>query len=235
MGNEKTERKGVIEGGSRVTRELMRSPRFRQTLRILLRELDPENTPLLVRALTQEDPELFLSLLGSLPAMANIGIEGAHELLRQLHEVPHGTFIAFIPELIEGVEAEKLGELSGMLLALSLSVVMADNDELNRAHRQFKDDFTQGLSSALRKHQVDSSQVIDLALDRCSSIAARWGDQAAKKDSPAQKNIQKLARGLLDVAKENPEFIANVIQPIATAWREATGMQPAERSGDDEQ
>jgi hypothetical protein len=68
-------RRGPIEGTSRVLRELIRTPRFKKTVGILIRELDPENAGLLVRTLMWEDPEFFLSLLGAAPDVINAGVK----------------------------------------------------------------------------------------------------------------------------------------------------------------
>lgn len=78
--------KGVLATAERALLRALRRPRTRESLRVLLRGLDPENARAVVRTALWTEPELFLSLLGSLPRAANAAIYAADELLAQLAE-----------------------------------------------------------------------------------------------------------------------------------------------------
>jgi hypothetical protein len=84
---------GVIDLTDRILKELLRKPWFKDNIRTILQNIDPESSRSLVRTFMWKDPELFLALLGAIPAVANAFIKGIDELLIQLKE-------KFSPELL---------------------------------------------------------------------------------------------------------------------------------------
>ena len=79
---------GIIGGGARILKELLRSPRVTKTARILLSNLDPEASPELVRTLVYGDTALFFDLLSATPELANAAILGLREGAEQLQQLP---------------------------------------------------------------------------------------------------------------------------------------------------
>ena len=107
---------GVIEGLSRILRELLRTPRFRESARILLDGLDPGEAAALVKTLWSEDPELFLGLLSGLPSLASAAIEGGAELLRIIAYFPPELRESLAAGITAEFDAERLGEAAALLL-----------------------------------------------------------------------------------------------------------------------
>jgi len=228
------EKKGVIEGASRILRELLRTPRFRNTLRILLNELDPENAPLLVRTLREEDPVLFLNLLSVSPAFANAVLGCVHELLQQLLSFPEGLPASFFSGTLQDVEAARLGEIAGLALALAVEVSDREDASLGRAVEGFRKDVAEGFAAALSSRGIDGPKAAGAAIEglikAAQSVASRLGEQAGRENSPTQQAVSKLAEGIRDLARSNPAFIQNVVRPLAQAGREAL-----DRAEEDEQ
>lgn len=227
-------RRGPIEGSSRVLRELLRTPRFKKTVRILLSELDPENAGLLVRTLMWEDPEFFLSLFGALPDVVNVGFEGARELSSQLGNFPPGLLASFLSAFLERVEFESLGRAMANTVDL-----LADVREAGGS------DFTDSLSDAVRRFArgarkapaapgappVTVSVIVDNLLPALGSLAAAAGKEAQREGSEVREAVARLARGIREIAAENPEFVNSVVSPLVEAGRQALAdAQPREGS-----
>lgn len=240
MNEKATQRKGVIEGSARILREILRTPRCRQSVKILLNELDPENTPLLLRAIQEEAPELFLDLLNTSPALANIAFEGLHELLAQLHNFPPALLSSFLAEQLGELNGEKLGGASALALLMILQTADQQDEKLPEAAKGFHRDAAKGFADALDECEVDredlAERLVKLILSRADSIAAKWGEQAAQPDSSTAKTVRSLAEGIKEIAAKHPDFIGNVVKPLVEAGREAIADKELKstESGSDE-
>ena len=78
--------KGVIDLTDRVLKELLRKPGFKEGVRMVLQNVDPESSRKLVRTFMWQDPEFFLGVLGAVPSIVNSLTQGVDELLIQLNE-----------------------------------------------------------------------------------------------------------------------------------------------------
>lgn len=159
-------RRGVIDGASRVLRELLRTPRVRRSIEIVLNDLDPENAPGLVRALT-EDHALFLDLVSAAPAAANASIGAARELLAQVMSEPEGLLRDVMVRLLGDIDAERLGRTAG--LGLGLVLRLGRDDEVRRAVEDLRSGVRRGFSAALEELGVDEG-----ALERPRSLWERF-------------------------------------------------------------
>ncbi len=217
-------RRGPIEGTSRVVRELLRTPRFKKTVNILLSELDPENTGLLVKTLMWEDPELFLSLFGATPDIANVAINGLLELSRQLSNFPPGLLASFLSVLMEGLEMESLGTAVGKVRDLLVEVRDSGGqplvDSLTDLLRRFARGAT-GFTPVSGAPSVSADKVVDSVLPVLASAAARFGGEAAREGSETSAAVKKLADGVRDIASRNPEFMKSVVAPLVEAGKAA--------------
>lgn len=79
-------RRGLLRGLDRALRRSLTTPRTKDAIRLVLGRLDPENARSLVRSALWTEPELPLSLLGSVPVVCNALIAAADEALAQLEE-----------------------------------------------------------------------------------------------------------------------------------------------------
>ena len=78
--------KGVIDLTDRVLKELLKKPAFKENVRTVLQNIDPESGRRLVRTLMWQDPEFFLGVLGAIPSIVNSLIQCVDEALIQVNE-----------------------------------------------------------------------------------------------------------------------------------------------------
>ena len=101
--------RGVIESQSRIISELLEKTAFKEGLRLFLRNIDPENSPQLVRTILGKDVEVPLALMGALPSIANCLIRAIEELIIQVSEkFPPPLLAGFMESLLEEIDKEAL-------------------------------------------------------------------------------------------------------------------------------
>jgi len=223
MSEEAMPRPGPIEGTSRVLRELLRTPNFKKTVSILLGELDPENAGLLVRTLVWEDPEFFMSLFSAMPDILNTAIFALGELPRQLSVFPPGMLSGFLSEASGLIEAERLGEAVGLLLAMALELAGYKTRSSAETGSGFAGKFRKGFTGALSEAGRDKGavDVVELLLPAMERAATAIGREAAREGSDTAAAINKLSEGIRGVAEKNPDFMRAAIAPLVEAGREA--------------
>ncbi|MCJ7559535.1 hypothetical protein MUO79_02820 [Candidatus Bathyarchaeota archaeon] len=187
-------RNGPIEGTSRVLRELLRTPNFKKTVKILLNELDPENAGLLVRTAFWEDPEFFISLLGATPSLVNSMIEGTREFSTQMFSFPPRLLAGFMRGIIDDIDAESIGETAGNLLVLLSRTAGPQGDELGDARTRF----WEGLGKGFKRSLGDGAETASF--------------------------VESLAGSIRAFARENPELMKNVVTPLVQAGRDALAV-----------
>jgi hypothetical protein len=100
---------GFIESRSRVMEELLTKTAFKDSLRLFLKNINPDASPQLVRTLLGTDIEVPLSVVGSLPAAANCFIKAGMELVVQVRGKFSPPLLAsFVESLLEDVDKETL-------------------------------------------------------------------------------------------------------------------------------
>jgi hypothetical protein len=224
MSEEIAPRRGPIEGTSRVLRELLRTPNFKKSIRIILNELDPENAAVLVRTLMWEDAELFLGLIGASPKIANAGITATRELAIQLAAFPPALIAGFLKGTVEEVDSEALGELLGMVLGIILTLFEMRDEGMALASRGFNDGLARGLAGSLGVADEDAGAreiVLEKSLPLLKARAAALGAEATRDGSRVQRLVKKTTEGIEELAEDNPDFIRGVVAPIVGAWQSA--------------
>ena len=103
--------KETAGAGTRVLREVIRTPAFMSIVKMNIASLDPESARVAVRTLLWEDPELALSLVALAPDVANYIVEAVLELGRQLDQFPAPLLDAFLDELATGIDPDLLREV----------------------------------------------------------------------------------------------------------------------------
>lgn len=228
-------RKGPVEGTNRILRELLRTPRFKKMVNVLLSQLDPENVALVVRTLVWEDPEFFLSLLGSAPALINMGVNGLAETCLQLGNFPTGLLASFLAQTTEELDAESLGETIGLTLLLALRIGEVDNPLLGSAGTDFATRFGKGLASSLAEGAAEEESASDLLLGKLmpalGTVASKLGEQAGREGSEINTLVKGLTEGVRTLASENPEFMRSFVAPLVEAGRLV--LAAAEVAGED--
>jgi hypothetical protein len=101
--------RGLLDMISRVLDELLAKTTFKDNLRALLQNIDPENSPQLIRTLMGKDPEVPLAIVCALPAIANCLIKAADELLTRIQDqYPSPLLQGFARSLLEEIDRESL-------------------------------------------------------------------------------------------------------------------------------
>jgi len=228
-------RKGPVDGTSRILRELLRTPRFKASVRIILRDLDPENGALLVRTLMFEDPEFFLSIFGAIPAVANTAISGLEEMASRASAFPPGVLTGFMAGMVEQIDSRGLGRAAGQALALCARLSATPDRELQRASAAFWEGVGAGIAESLPQGAVAGEGATGLLLDALmpllGSVVSRLGAQAVREGSEARRLVRGLAESMRAIADENPEFMQEVVVPLVAAGREALAQAEAAEDG----
>jgi len=105
--------RGLIDAANRTLEEILSRPVFKDSLRSMIKNIDPESTRGLVNTIMWKDQEVLLSLLGSLPLIANTLIIALDELLTQVDQ-------KFPLELLKGFSESILDDID---IGKALSVV----------------------------------------------------------------------------------------------------------------
>ena len=106
------EARGIIDSKRRIIEELLEKTAFKDSLRLFLRNIDPENTPQLIRSLLSKDIEVTLALMSSLPALANVVILALDELISQVREKFTPALLNdFVESLLDDIDRESLAHL----------------------------------------------------------------------------------------------------------------------------
>ncbi len=96
-----TEKHGAAE---RLLRELIRSPKFKASLRVLTANIDPATASGLARTLLWEDAETFMGTVSLLPALVNFQVALAKGIAERLNSLPPDILAAFLMQLVEKVD-----------------------------------------------------------------------------------------------------------------------------------
>ncbi len=96
-----TEKHGAAE---RLLRELIRSPKFTASLRVLTANIDPATASGLARTLLWEDAETFMGTVSLLPALVNFQVALAKGIAERLNSLPPDILAAFLMQLVEKVD-----------------------------------------------------------------------------------------------------------------------------------
>jgi hypothetical protein len=101
--------RGIIDAVNRVLEQAFKKTSFKDDLRALLMNIDPENAPMLVRTFLGKDIEVPLALLSALPGLANTLILMADELAAQVNEkFPTPLLQGFAESLINEIDQKSL-------------------------------------------------------------------------------------------------------------------------------
>jgi hypothetical protein len=99
------EKQGISE---RLLRELIKSPKFKASMKLFTSNADPETAKGLAKALLWEDVEFFMGTVSTMPALVNFLVALGHEVAIQLNTFPPPMLIAFMSQLVQGVDFEAM-------------------------------------------------------------------------------------------------------------------------------
>lgn len=103
-----------IQGLSeRLMRELIKSPKFKASIKVLTGNINPANASGMVKTLVWEDVETSLGTVSALPAIINYSVQAARELVAQLNAFPTPILVAFLTQAVEEVDFEAMQDTVG--------------------------------------------------------------------------------------------------------------------------
>lgn len=208
MSSEETDRsiekKGIVDGADRIAGELLRNPRFKKSLIILLSSIDPESARGLVRTLFWEDSDVTLSVIGAAPDIVNTCIEALAEVAGQVETMPAPLLGEVLARLLSEVDAFTLGEAVGTLAGLgpTLAGDSAPADGLDRLRREFARGYLAGAG--------------DGGGDLASRLGS-WMERTAAAAGDENSSTRAVMRAIGTALEENPGFVERVVKPIIAA------------------
>jgi len=134
------EGRGIIDAQSRILEELLDKTAFKDGLRHFLRNIDPENSPKLVRAFLGKDIEVTLALVAALPELINALILALDELISQVREkFPPALLKDFVQSLLDDIDREALSRVMTGTKELGDQLTPVFREALKAAHEQTKE------------------------------------------------------------------------------------------------
>ncbi len=119
---------GIVENRRRVAEELLASTSFKDSLRLFLRDIDPEFGPALVRTLMGKDVEVPLAVMSAIPSVANCLIRTAMELVKLIRHYPTPMLTGMIETLLRDIDKDTLSSLIRESRDLLRDIAPALND-----------------------------------------------------------------------------------------------------------
>ena len=230
-------RKGWVEAGARILAQLLRTTRFKDNLRLILNNLDPDYAPELVRVALNTDPAVPLAVLGALPRGANIAVEATAQLATEVARKPRTLVREAGRELWQRVNVERAGEAAGVLLSMLIgsqdrapghdtdpaaeSRPVPSVSSVGSVFNPTDNRFWKGMAAATQQ-QLGRSPLEVLApllLDGLAKLATE-AEQVLVEDGPRAEALRELARGVERVLARNPELRRQVVAPLLESLRE---------------
>ena len=132
--------RGIIDAQSRILEELFDKTAFKDGLRHFLRNIDPENSPKLVRTLLGKDIEVTLALMAALPELINALILALDELISQVRvKFPPALLNDFVRSLLDDIDREALTRVMTGTKELGDQLSPVFREALKAAHEQTKE------------------------------------------------------------------------------------------------
>lgn len=121
---------GMIENRRKVADELLSSTSFKDSMRLFLKNIDPEAGPGFVRTIMGKDVEVPMAVMSTMPAMANCLIKIAFELVVQIRG-------KYPPPLLAGMMESMLQDIDGRTLACLFKEIRELSEDLAPAFSAF--------------------------------------------------------------------------------------------------
>ncbi len=212
------ETKGLLDAADRILRELIRTPKFKETVVILLNSIDPPSARRLVRTLFWQDPGLLLSIMGSLPALINVVSEALAEVASQMNTMPPPLLQDFLNQVVAGIDGAAAGEAAGGLVSMALGLGISDQESgLRRGVSVLAQDFARAYGEAASGAAL-------------SERLGTWMAGAAERAKDPSSAVHRLVQAAEAAVRENPAFVEHVLKPILQPVLEPpAARKPAEK------
>jgi hypothetical protein len=213
-------RPGMLDMSNRILKELLRTPKFKAQVKVVLNSLDPPAAAELVRTLMWEDTELFLDLVGVFPELLNALLTGGRELMERMDQYPAPLLAAFTAQMIDKLDGEALGSLLTAIPDLFERLKSVPGEPLQQSLAGLCRRVSSGMGAEDSGAAAAALAVLQPFLQQqIRQLAA----EAGKEGSETFKLIQGLSRTLAVALQENPDFITFVCMPLLESFRQAPG------------
>lgn len=141
------------EGG--VMKEVLSTPFVKDLIRINLQNIKPDKTHPVVNALIWQDPDVILSVLGSIPAVVNSCTGALAEAGKQINEKFSSEMLRdYVGSILKDIDTEELKVLAEAYVALGKNLWEVSPEFREIVGKAIKEDapplIGKGLSSACR-------------------------------------------------------------------------------------
>jgi len=187
-----------------VLREIIRTPAFREIIKLHAVGGDPEKAAQMTRTLIWEDVNFSMSLIGALPEKVNYIIASIVELGKQLSTFPPELLDDFLSHLIDGIDKLPEGEIPKVWGPV-IEKALLENHKMRQ------------LAKAGIYFGINSSLKITIR------VLEKYVETPEKKESPLTNSIDPaiLGKAISLFAKatnksmaNNPDFIKEVLANI---------------------
>ena len=236
--------------GARVLREILRTPAYREILRLHLTDRGGDDPGAAAKILLTEDPELPLRVASASPAAIDAAASSALALGRQLNAYPDPIWNAYLDRIVGDIDTGVLQELPrtwGPILARSapwlLSATAAAAESLARSLTDLDDDERARLTAAWaskldgadlgRAVNAWASMVVALRrIDGPPPAAATIAEAAVRSTDfgLVRQSIEALSAGgrqaglaLTRAAVTDPTVVANVLVAVPPVLNDLLG------------
>lgn len=155
---------------SRVLREVLRTPAFRELIAINTAPLDAEEGRRLIETILRENPELPLDLLSSAPSVVDAATASAMALGEQLAGMPRPLLFAYLDGLIAAVDEDRLEALPRVWGPIVLSALPALARVVCRAFAELANTLRAEESDVDAADQLANLDVLTTALQRLDGV-----------------------------------------------------------------
>lgn len=207
---------GLIDAVDRVLHQLLKDPKFRAKVKILINSLDPASAPKLVKTLMWEDTGIFLDLVASFPELLNAFFLGSKEMAIQMKKFPPPLLANFISQIINGLDGEALGLFLGSLILIYRQMKVVEDIPVQNSLSKFHRDVGKGLVRSCCPEGDEGYAVFLLSVlqPALRNSIRKLTEESRVEGSELNKLISGLSNEFAKSLKENPDFAANVCQPF---------------------
>ncbi len=214
---------------ARVVREVLRTPPFREILRLHGGELQRGGGRELVRALLQEDPQVWLGLVSTTPRLVDTVTESLVELGRELSAMPPGLVDAYLEEVVREIDEGTLRDLPVVwapILARGLpGVLNLVFDSVAGVAQSLESMDPAGREAAMKRlgQGVDTARAAKAINDLAALVIGLGRDHPALLESPPGPDWPGLVRSI-DHGKMREAvcvasgFVRRSAQPLLAQW-----------------
>ncbi|MEW5784532.1 MAG: hypothetical protein AB1767_05550 [Bacillota bacterium] len=217
---ETSSRPGMLDLFNRILKELLRTPKFKAQVKVVLNSLDPPAAAALVRTLMWEDTEIFLDMVGVFPELLNALLTGGREFTERMDQYPAPLPAAFIAQIIDKLDGEALGSLIAAIPELFSRLKEVPGKPLQQSLAGLGRRVIRGLGTEESSPAAAALAVLQPFLQQ---QIRRLAVEVGQDGSETRKLIQGLSQTLAAALQENPDFISFVCRPFLDSFRQSAG------------